>query len=108
MPVTFIDTLVRLVRLTDMNPTYSTYEAKARFSEVLRLVREGTPVTVTYRGDPVAEIRPIKPRAKDVEEHFRELEKRGIVTPAENPRSPLRPGPPNPGGLARFLADRNE
>ena len=42
-----------------MNPTYSTYEAKARFSEVLRLVREGTPVTVTYRGDPVAEIRPI-------------------------------------------------
>ena len=65
-------------------------------------------MTVTYRGDPVAEIRPIKPRAKDVEEHFRELEKRGIVTPAENPRSSLRPGPPNPGGLARFLADRNE
>ena len=27
-----------------MNPTYSTYEAKARFSEVLRLVREGTAV----------------------------------------------------------------
>lgn len=25
-----------------MNPVYSTYEAKARFSEVLRLVREGT------------------------------------------------------------------
>ena len=91
-----------------MNPTYSTYEAKARFSEVLRLVREGTAVTVTYRGDPVAEIRPIEPAATSVEEHFAELEKRGIVTPAQNPRSPLTPGPPNPGGLARFLAEREE
>ena len=91
-----------------MNPTYSTYEAKARFSEVLRMVREGTPVTVTYRGDPVAEIRPIEPKARDVEEHFRELEKLGIVTPARNPRSPLRAGPSVPGGLARFLAERDE
>ena len=91
-----------------MNPTYSTYEAKARFSEVLRVVREGTAVTVTYRGKPVAEIRPIQPEARSVEEHFAELEKRGIVIPAEEPRSPLEVGPPNPGGLARFLAERNE
>lgn len=91
-----------------MNPTYSTYEAKARFSEVVRLVREGTSVTITYRGDPVAEIRPIEPEAATVEEHFAELEKRGVVVPAQDPQTPLRPGPPNPGGLARFLADRNE
>ena len=45
--------------------TYSTYEAKARFSEVLRQVRAGTTVTVTYRGEPVAEIRPIEPPAHD-------------------------------------------
>lgn len=91
-----------------MNPTYSTYEAKARFSEVLRMVREGTAVTVTYRGDPVAEIRPLAPKARSVEDHFRELERRGVLTPAENPRSPLKAGPRVPGGLARFLADRNE
>ena len=91
-----------------MNPTYSTYEAKARFSEVLRMVREGTAVTVTYRGEPVAEIRPLAPKAGNVEDHFRELERRGMLTPAENPRSPLKGGPPVPGGLARFLADRNE
>lgn len=90
-----------------MNPVYSTYEAKAKFSEVLRLVREGTPVTISYRGDPVAEIRPLEPEATSVEEHFARLEKRGIVIPAEDPRSPLEPGPPTPGGLARFLADRN-
>lgn len=91
-----------------MNPIYSTYEAKSRFSEVLRLVREGTTVTVTYRGDPVAEVRPIEPQAASIDEHFAALEKRGIVVPAEDPRSPLTLGGPNPGGLARFLADRNE
>jgi len=32
---------------------YSTYQAKARFSELLRLVREGHTVTVSYRGQPV-------------------------------------------------------
>lgn len=91
-----------------MNPIYSTYEAKARFSEVLRTVREGTPVTVTYRGDPVAEIRPIEPGARGVEDHFRELERRGILTPAANPHSPLAPGPPVAGALDRFLAEREE
>ena len=91
-----------------MNVVYSTYDAKARFSEVMRLVREGGTVTVTYRGDPVAEIRPIERGAKSVEEHFAELEKRGILVPAEDPHSPLRAGPPTPGGLARFLAERGE
>lgn len=91
-----------------MNPVYSTYEAKARFSEVIRLVREGTAVTVTYRGDPVAEIRPLAPATTSIEEHFAELEKRGIVVPAAELDGPLSPGSPNPGGLARFLADRNE
>ena len=43
-----------------MTITYSTYEAKARFSEVLRQVREGKTVTISYRGEPAAEIRPIR------------------------------------------------
>lgn len=91
-----------------MNPVYSTYEAKSRFSEVLRLVRGGTAVTISYRGDPVAEIRPLASEAMSIEEHFTRLEERGIVVPAEDPKSPLKVGPPNPGGLARFFADRNE
>ncbi len=91
-----------------MNPTYSTYEAKARFSEVLRRVREGTAVTVTYHGTPVAEIRPLESETRSIDEHFAALEKRGIVTPAQDPQSPLVVGPPNPGGLARFLAEREE
>ena len=41
-----------------MATTYSTYEAKARFSEILRRVREGRSVNITYHGEVVAEIRP--------------------------------------------------
>lgn len=89
-----------------MNVVYSTYEAKARFSEVMRLVREGGTVTVTYRGDAVAEIRPIERGPRSVEEHFAELEKRGIVVPAKDPHGTLSVGSPRPGGLARFLAER--
>ena len=40
--------------------TYSIHEAKARFSEIIRQVREGKTVAVSYRGKPVAEIRPIE------------------------------------------------
>lgn len=91
-----------------MNPVYSTCEAKARFSEVIRLVREGTAVTITYRGDPVAEIRPLASETTSIEEHFAQLEERGIVVQAADPQSPLIPGPRIPGGLDRFFADRNE
>ena len=91
-----------------MNAVFSTYEAKARFSEVMRLVREGGTVTVTYRGDPVAEIRPLERGAMSVEEHFAELEKRGILVPAKHPSLAIRVGAPKPGALARFFAERGE
>ena len=50
--------------------TYSTYEAKARFSEVLRQVRAGKTITVSYRGEPVAEIRPIQTPPVTMEERL--------------------------------------
>ena len=43
-----------------MGTMYSAYDAKTRFSEVLRKVRDGKTVTVSYRGKPVAEIRAIR------------------------------------------------
>ncbi len=87
--------------------TYSTYEAKARFSEVLRQVRAGTTVTVTYRGEPVAEIRPIEPPPTTIEERLDELERSGVLVRSREPRAPLRPVAHIPGALERFLADRN-
>ncbi len=92
-----------------MAATYSTYEAKARFSELLRQVREdGQTITVTYRGDPVAEVRPLPRKKQTIEERLDELERRGELTRSNEPRRPIRMGKPSPGVLARFLSDRNE
>ena len=90
-----------------MNLTLSTYEAKARFSEVIRLVREGRTVHISYHGKPVAEIRPIEGKKKTLEEHLDELERRGIVSPAKDPNAPLEPIAHRPGALQRFLDERD-
>jgi prevent-host-death family protein len=86
--------------------SYSTYDAKARFSELLRQVRSGRSVTITYRGEPVAELRPIQP-AGSTEARIQRLTERGLVTPRPVGRE-LAPVARRPGALARFLADRDE
>lgn len=86
---------------------YSTYEAKARFSEVLRRVREGRTVTVTYRGEPVAEIRPLD-RAGGTKARMEWLRSRGALATPGRKRHRLEPIARRPGALDRFLADRNE
>ncbi|MXX76348.1 MAG: type II toxin-antitoxin system prevent-host-death family antitoxin [Holophagales bacterium] len=91
-----------------MTITYSTYEAKARFSEVLRQVREGKTVTISYRGEPAAEIRPIPPKKQTLDERLRELERRGVLVPAQDPNAPIRPIAHRPGALKRFLDERAE
>lgn len=88
--------------------TYSTYEAKARFSEVLRQVRAGETVTVTYRGEPVAEIQPIRTRPRTTEQRLDELERRGELVPPTGPPEPFRAVMDRPGALEQFLADRDE
>ena len=89
-----------------MSIVYSTYEAKARFSEVLRLVRSGTPVTVSHRGEPVAEIRPIEQQPQTIAERLEELERRGILVRSREPRKPLTAVARRVGALDRFLAER--
>ncbi len=89
--------------------SYSTYEAKARFSEILRRVRErGETVIVSYHGEPVAEIRPVTPPEGDaLAARLRALEERGVVVPAQG-RSELRRVERRAGALARFLAERED
>ena len=89
-----------------MRLVYSATEARARFSEVLRHVREGQTVTISYRGDPVAEIRPLSKKPTTLETRVAELERQGAIVPPVGPPEPFTPGPPLPGTLARFLADR--
>ena len=88
--------------------TYSIYEAKARFSEIIRQVREGKTVIVSYRGKPAAEIRPISEPPETVESRLDEMERRGTLVRSTIPREPVRPGLGQPGVVERFLADRNE
>jgi prevent-host-death family protein len=87
---------------------YSTYEAKARFSEVLRLVREGQSVTITYRGKAVAEIRPIEEdEGSPLERRLRELERKGEIARGEKVGG-LEALIRKPGALQRFLEERSE
>jgi len=86
--------------------TYSTYEAKARFSEVIRSVREGRSIVVTYQGEPVAEIRPLG-RSTGTAARIEWLRSRGVVQGSEAPRSELQSLVRRPGALDRFLEDRH-
>ena len=92
--------------LLNMDLVYSTYEAKARFSEVLRHVREGRTVTISYRGEPVAEVRPFEQTTGIIEERLEELRKRRILQPSYGPKQPFKPVASLPGVLERFLAER--
>jgi prevent-host-death family protein len=86
--------------------TFSTYDAKARFSEVLRRVREGRTVTVTYQGEPVAEIRPLD-RSGGTAARMEWLRSRGVLVAPDARARALAPLARRPGALRRFLDDRN-
>ncbi len=90
----------------------SLYDAKARFSALVRQVREtGVPVVVSVHGEPAVEIRPYEaPKPQTIEDRLAELEARGLLTRAR--RKPNDPGwtkgVRRPGGLDRFLKERWE
>jgi prevent-host-death family protein len=88
-----------------MADVYSTYEAKARFSEVIRKVRGGKRVVVEYHGEPVAEILPIAAAPQPFNRRIASLERAGVVAPRSGGSS-YRPVARRPGALKRFLAER--
>lgn len=96
--------------MSEQESVYTLYEAKARFSELVRRVRAGERVTITYHGEPVAELAPLAPRAAkpSLEEKLARLERGGAVSspgrkPAEVDWSPVAR---RTGALDRFLAER--
>ncbi len=88
--------------------TYSLYEAKARFSEVIRLVRRGRTVTITYRGKPVAQVQPFRDESSEIEDRLRRFEDAGVLLGEGGPSAPLERISRRPGALARFLSEREE
>ena len=92
-----------------MKHTYSLYEAKAKLSAIIRRVREGHSVVVTWHGEPVAEIRPTEAPRAGLDARLGELAERGIlVRPKGRAKRDVRPVARKPGALDRFLADRGE
>jgi antitoxin (DNA-binding transcriptional repressor) of toxin-antitoxin stability system len=90
-----------------MRNTYSLYEAKAKLSAIVRMVREGSTVVVTLHGEPVVEMRPIGIPARGLKGRLDDLASRGVlVRPASTPKHP-RAVTRKPGALKRFLADRD-
>ncbi len=87
---------------------YSIYEAKAKFSELIRRVREGRTIIVSYRGKPVAEIRPIESKDVSLQERIEQLERRGVLQRPVEPEAPLKAVTRRPGALKRFLDERDE
>lgn len=91
-----------------MKDTYSLYDAKAKLSAIIRRVRDGHSVVVTLHGEPVAEIRPLAPAAQSLEERYKELVERGVITPATSKDRSFPTLAHRPGALQRFLEDRNK
>lgn len=90
-----------------MSDVYSTYEAKAKFSEILRKVRAGRRVRISYRGEEVAEIAPIEPAGRSLAASLKRLEETGLIGPSPGRPGSLRPIARRPGALARFLESRD-
>lgn len=88
-----------------MTYTYSTYEAKSRFSELLQRVREGHRILISYRGQVVAELRATEPSPQPADA-IKEMEAAGILVPGTASSSPWTPLRRRRGALARFLTTR--
>lgn len=89
-----------------MAHVYSTYEAKAKFSEVIRKVRAGQRIRIAYRGEEIAEIRPLDNGEAATEKSLQRMEEQGVIGRPQKPVGALRPLAKKPGALARFLEER--
>jgi prevent-host-death family protein len=87
--------------------TYSIYEAKARFSELIRMVKQGKRITITDRGKEVAQVIPLGEDLA-VERRIADLQAAGILGPT--PTCSIRDVQTiahRPGALERFLKERD-
>ena len=88
-----------------MPKTYSTYEAKARLSELLGRVRKGDVVTITHRGEPIAEVRPVERAAASLSSRIDDLRKNGIIA-QKGQKGTFKVLTRRTGALRRFLDSR--
>lgn len=91
-----------------MPQSYSTYEAKARFSEILRKVRAGQRIVISHRGRDVAQVTRIDAGGpSDLLTRLADLEDQGIISPRRAREGRLKPIARRRGALRRFLGTRD-
>lgn len=92
--------------MNPMGARYSIYEAKAKLSEIIRIVKKNRSVVITERGKEVARVVPVE-EPQTAEARIAEFERLGIIQPATaDPREVMRPIARRPGTLAQLFADR--
>jgi prevent-host-death family protein len=84
---------------------YPIYEAKAKLSAILRMVKRGQQITISERGEPIAVISPIH-RGADIQSRLVELERDGAIRPASGELGRVRQIERRAGALRRFLETR--
>jgi prevent-host-death family protein len=66
-------------------------ELKVRLGTYLRQVRDGRPLLVMDRGEPIAELRPLPPETTVPATLLKLSGKRGVTLPTRNGMAPFRP-----------------
>jgi prevent-host-death family protein len=87
---------------------YSIYQAKARFSEIIRMVKAKRRVIISERGVPVAEIIPFTTdQSEKLADRITRLTQSGSIVPGKEPfRFQMRAN--HPGAVKRFLEQDRE
>ena len=84
------------------------FDPAGRYVALFRVGEQGRTVTVTYRGEPVARIQPVKDGSSELEERLQRFEDAGVLHSPDEPAAPLERVARRPGALDRFLAEREE
>ena len=90
-----------------MRDSYSLYEAKARLSALVKMVREGRTVVITVHGEPAVEMRRVEPEESGLEQRVFRLRERGVVVSRKSTRVASQPMERKKGALKRFLQSRD-
>jgi prevent-host-death family protein len=89
-----------------MKSSYAIHEAKARFSELVRVAKSGRDLVITDRGRPVARLVGMG-EPKRLADRLLDLQAQGVLGAfPERADVEIQPIARRRGSLARFLADR--
>lgn len=88
-----------------MARSFSIYETKSRLSEILRMVKSGTEVTVLERGVPIAKLISI-PKTEGIKDRLSQLQGNGSLISKKDLNKDWPLGSKKEGALKRFLGER--